>query len=175
MKTSSVYIKYLADKEIPIIVIFQALYSVCWRFVNTMKKKGNCVGIEEIIRYVERYGRYEERYPLQISFLDNLLDEYGIREGYYEYKRHVEYTCLTDLMSAQFVTKVINAICKDGASITGIPASGEQRKSDGNHSVTDDYSRLLYYAWTDSISAVDEESGNNLPQIETKLETIDTI
>lgn len=114
MKTPNIYNKYLADGEIPMIVVFQALYSVCWRFANTIRRKQKCISAQEAIEFHERYGRYEKRYPLQRDILLNILDKYELRDRYSEFNHHVAYTCLNDLISAQYVTKLINALQEGG-------------------------------------------------------------
>ena len=163
MRTPSNYYKYLADKEIPIIVIFQALYSVCWRFANTIRRKHNCISAQEAIENYERYGEYEERYPLQKSILLDILDKYGVRDGYTAFKRHAVYRSLKDLVSAQYVTKLVKVLYEDGAVVVGLPDFGERSK-DGNASLVTD--RPLYYLWTDRIPTTETDTGNNRSQAE---------
>ena len=96
-----------------------------------MRRKNKCISAQEAIEFHERYGGYEKRYPLQRDILLDILDKYELRDRYSEFNHHVGYTCLNDLVSAQYVTKLVKALCEDGVVVVGIPDSGEQNK-DGN-------------------------------------------
>ena len=110
MKSTSIFNKYLDIKEFPEEIIYGGLYSVTWRYGNTLWRKEKCFTLDDVMEYMERYKKYEERYPIQISYLDHLLDEVGIRDRYIEFRRRADFRCLTDLISAQYVTKLINAL-----------------------------------------------------------------
>ena len=163
MKTPYIYNKYLYSKEIPVKVVYQALDSVSWRFAN-IERKHRFISAQE---FYERYGEYEKRYPLQRDILLDIMDKYELRDRYNEFERHVVYRSIHDLVSAQYVTKLVKAFCEDGAVVVGLPDSGEQNE-DRNASLAVD--QPLYCMWTAIIPVSETDTGNI--QSRTEAETV---
>ena len=172
MTTPSILYKYLEKKEFPVDVIYKSLYSVCWRLYNTRTRKRQCVSIKDLIDFNKIYGEYDERYPLQRDILLGVLDDYGIRAEYNTFKQNLDRTCtcINDLISAQYITKLVRIIYRGSYEVVGIPDSAKQGK-DRNASGT--LSEPLYYWWFSRCPFPDQKEDNTQVIDTAELKTID--
>ena len=105
--------KYLSNKTFPEKLIYQALHSLVYRLGKY--KAGNPYSrrIREDIFRRHLFTEREERYRQEIELLSDILDIFGLHDGYRNYKRQTTDSCLTDMMSAQYIHNMANVI-EDG-------------------------------------------------------------
>ena len=113
MVTSKEYKQNKAKRILTDLMIFQGNFSLECRRINIWRKKHRTFSLSEVRSYKDRYGQYEDRYERQQEVFSKILDLFGLRDGYSEYKREKPSPALSDLMSAQFISD-LEEIIVDG-------------------------------------------------------------
>lgn len=133
MITTKEYYKFLDEKAFPVKLIYKSVYSLTYRLGNY--KAGNPCS-RRIRKDIFRRHLFTERealYKQELKILSDVLDKYNLHEGYHDYARQTTDSCLTDMMSAQFINRVADVIENGEYKIIGKPQNSDDNRLEGNY------------------------------------------
>lgn len=133
MITTKEYYKFLDEKVFPVKLIYQSIYSLTYRLGNY--KAGNLYSrrIREDIFHRHLFTDREARYKQELKMLSDVLSKYNLHEGYHDYERQTTDSCLTDMMSAQFINRVADVIEDGEYEIIGKPQNSDDNRLEGSY------------------------------------------
>ena len=170
MTTSYKYKKILKNKVLPEEMIYEGVESLENRIENYDAGNPYSYHIREIPIYTHLFTETEARFHEEKALFAVLLHKYELNDSYRAYRKRSRRTCLTDYMSAQFVTKIVAAFREGGVYIK--TASKGLIEVDGFENT--DNRRLcqpMYYLWTDKIPRVELEEETTPLQEDKRLVT----
>ena len=113
MKTPTEYTRNLKKGIITKQMLFESLYSLYMRIDNCRKQIQRKMNSTYDHDFVTKYRVSEKTFKQQAALLWKLLDSNGQNDDFWAYKAEQTFYKVEDLISAQFVTKVVRLICSD--------------------------------------------------------------